>query len=123
MRRRNLLLGLALAASMIGISTRLIQALVLSASPALAGDNCAAPMSDWQPREAVAKLAAEQGWELRRIRIDDGCYEVIGRDARGRPIEVKLDPATLAVVEMEFEGDDTEGHETEIDSQDHSSGR
>jgi hypothetical protein len=85
--------------------------LALIATPALAGDDCAVPMTDWQPREAVVKLAAEQGWVLRRIRIDDGCYEVIGRDAAGRRIEVKLDPATLAVVEMEFEDDHEDEHE------------
>lgn len=97
---------------MIGISTRLmLMTLALIATPALAGDDCAVPMTDWQPREAVVKLAAEQGWVLRRIRIDDGCYEVIGRDAAGRRIEVKLDPATLAVVEMEFEDDHDDEHE------------
>jgi hypothetical protein len=96
---------------MIGISTRLMLTLALIATPALAGDDCAVPMTNWQPREAVVKLAAEQGWVLRRIRIDDGCYEVIGRDAAGRAIEVKLDPATLAVVEMEFEDDHEDEHE------------
>ena len=96
---------------MIGISTRLMLTLALIATPALASDDCAVPMTDWQPREAVVELAAENGWELRRIRIDDGCYEVIGRDAEGRPIEVKLDPATLAVIEMEFEDDHDDEHE------------
>ena len=90
---------------MIGISTRLMLTLVLTAAPAFAGDDCAVPMIDWQPREAVIRLAAEKGWELRRIRIDDGCYELIGRDADGRLIAVKLDPATLAVVQMEYETD------------------
>jgi hypothetical protein len=96
---------------MISISTRLMLTLALIASPVLASDDCAVPMTDWQPREAVVKLAAENGWELRRIRIDDGCYELIGRDAEGRSIEVKLDPATLAVIEMEFEDDHEDGHE------------
>jgi len=100
---------------MIGISTRSMLALALIATPVLAGDDCAVPMTDWQPREAVRKFAAEQGWDLRRIRIDDGCYEVIGRDAEGRAIEVKLNPATLAVVEMEFEDGDDEDHEDSND--------
>jgi hypothetical protein len=100
---------------MIGISTRSMLALALIATPVLAGDDCAVPMTDWQPREAVMKFAAEQGWDLRRIRIDDGCYEVIGRDAEGRAIEVKLNPATLAVVEMEFEDGDDEDHEDSND--------
>lgn len=100
---------------MIGISTRSMLTLALIATPVLAGDDCAVPMTDWQPREAVMKLAAEQGWDLRRIRIDDGCYEVIGRDAEGRAIEVKLNPATLAVVEVEFEDADDADHEDSND--------
>jgi hypothetical protein len=103
---------------MIAISTRLMLTLALVAAPAFAGDDCAVPMTDWQPREAVVKLAEKNGWELRRIRIDDGCYEVIGRDAEGRSIEVKLDPATLAVIEMEFEDDHQEGHEEEHEHED-----
>jgi hypothetical protein len=70
-------------------------------------------MALWQPRAAVVRLAAEKGWELRRIKIDDGCYEVIGRDADGRSIEVTLDPATLAVVDMEFEDDPQGGSDDE----------
>jgi hypothetical protein len=93
------------------IMTRLVLTMALIASPALADEDCDVPMKDWQPREAVVKFAAEQGWTLRRIRIDDGCFEVTGRDSQGRAIEVKLNPATLAVVEMEFEDDDEENHE------------
>ena len=94
---------------MIGISTRLMLTLALIATPALAGDDCAVPMTDWQPREAAVKLAGEQGWVLRRIRIDGGCFEGIGRDAAGR--RIKLDPATLTVVEMESEDDHDDEHE------------
>jgi hypothetical protein len=84
----------------------------LPAGMALADDDCFAPMADWQPRPAVMQLAADQGWTVRRIRIDDGCYEIDGRDAQGRAIEVKIHPATLAIVEIEFEdahdSDDTD---------------
>jgi hypothetical protein len=65
-------------------------------------------MADWQPREAVARLAKENGWTVRRIKIDDGCYEIDGRDADGRRIEVTVHPATLQVIEVEYEDDD--GH-------------
>ena len=43
---------------------------------------------------------------MRRIKIDDGCYEIDGSDADGRPIEVKIQPATLQVIEFEYEDDD-----------------
>lgn len=69
-------------------------------------DDCLVPMADWQPREAVERLAAANGWAVRRIKVDDGCYEIVGTDADGRGIEAKVDPATLAVIEIEHEDDD-----------------
>lgn len=80
--------------------------MVLPAGMALADDDCFVPMADWQPREAVTQLAKDKGWTLRRIKIDDGCYEIDGRDAQGRRIEVTIHPATLEVIEIEFEDDD-----------------
>jgi len=87
----------------------------LPAGAALADDDCFVPMADWQPREAVAEFAISQGWEVRRIKIDDGCYEIDGRDAEGRAIEVKLHPGTLQIVEFEVEDDDHEREGQEND--------
>ena len=49
-------------------------------------------MADWQPRDAVQRMAEDNGWSVRRIKIDDGCYEIDGRDAEGRRIEVTVLP-------------------------------
>ena len=68
-------------------------------------DECFVSMADWQPREAVARLAAENGWTYRRIKIDDGCYQIKGSDAAGREIKVKIHPATLEVIELQYEDD------------------
>lgn len=102
---------------MIRLSTSLVIAgLMAAASAASAEADCAVPMAEWQPRGAVVELASQNGWRVARIRLDDGCYEVTGLDAKGRRIEVKLDPASLAVVEMEFEdGDGGEDHESDDD--------
>lgn len=79
----------------------------LGAGSALADDDdCTVPMTDWQPRDAVQKMAEAQGWVVRRIKTDDGCYEIKGRDANGREIEVKVDPGSLAIVDIEYEDDD-----------------
>ena len=80
-------------------------AAVLLAGAVRADDDCRVPMEAWQPRSAVAALADARGWQVRRIRVDDGCYQILGQDAAGRSIEVTLDPATLAVIEIEQEGD------------------
>jgi hypothetical protein len=79
----------------------------LSAGVAIADDDdCFVPMADWQPREVVAQMARDNGWTVRRIKIDDGCYEIDGRDAQGRRIEVTVHPQTLSVLEFEYEDDD-----------------
>lgn len=80
-------------------------ALLAVAGPAAADDDCFVPMANWQPRAAVTQMAEARGWTVRRIKIDDGCYEIAGRDAEGRAIEVTVHPATLAVIEIEYDED------------------
>ena len=46
------------------------------------------------------QAAAGLGWHVDEIEADDGCWEVEGRDAQGRRIKAKLDPATLQVVKL-----------------------
>ena len=86
--------------------TMLAVLILLPAGAALAGDDCFVPMSLWQPRAAVIALAAQNNWTLRRIKIDDGCYQIDGTDAQGRRIEVTLHPATLQVTRIEYEDHD-----------------
>lgn len=68
-----------------------------------ADSRCFVPMTEWQPREAVQRLAQQNGWSVRRIKIDDGCYEIDGSNADGRRIEVTVHPATLQVIKIEYE--------------------
>ena len=89
--------------------------LALAAAPALADDDCEAPVQKWQSRDAVMQHAAAQGWQVQRLKIDDGCYEIRGRDAQGRSFKAKLDPQTLRVVKMKLRSDDH--HERERHSE------
>lgn len=93
--------------------TLTILALVLGlpAGTALAEEGCFVPMSDWQPREAVVKLAETKGWTVRRIKIDDGCYEIDGKDQAGKRIEVTVHPVTLEVLKIEQEEPEQGGDE------------
>ena len=83
------------------IGPRLLALTLCAATlPVLATDDCDVPIQRWQSRDAVRQMAAEKGWELQRLKIDDGCYEVRGRDAEGRRFKAKLDPETLEPVSM-----------------------
>ena len=71
-----------------------------AALPALADDDCDAPLAHWQSREAVRQMAAREGWQIQRLKIDDGCYEVRGIDAQGKAFKAKIDPETLKVLKL-----------------------
>ncbi|MDO8882699.1 MAG: PepSY domain-containing protein [Pseudotabrizicola sp.] len=75
---------------------------LVTSGAAFADDDCNSPMSQWQPREAATSYVSGLGITADRLRIDDGCYEVRGRDSDGNRVELKLDPATLALVELEI---------------------
>ena len=75
-------------------------ALGLAALPTWADDDCDAPVERWQSREAVRQMAAKQGWQIQRLKIDDGCYEIRGTDSQGRTLKAKIDPETLKVLKL-----------------------
>ncbi len=78
----------------------LVLSLGLAVLPTWAGDDCDAPVNRWQSREALRQWASAQGWQVKRLKIDDGCYELLGTDAQGRSFKAKIDPETLKVLKM-----------------------
>lgn len=78
----------------------LVLSLGLAALPTWASDDCDAPVHRWQTRETLRQWAAAQGWQVQRLKIDDGCYEVRGTDAQGHTFKAKIDPETLKVLKM-----------------------
>jgi hypothetical protein len=77
--------------------------LVVAGQPVWAANDCDVPPEWWQPRSAVHALAQHNGWRVDKLKIDDGCYEIKGRDAEGRSFKAKVDPATLQVVNVKRE--------------------
>ena len=75
-------------------------AMGLATLPTWADDECDAPVARWQSREAVRQMATQQGWDVQRLKIDDGCYEIRGTDAQGRSFKAKIDPETLKVLKI-----------------------
>lgn len=88
------------------ISARTLPALALAATAALAVPAGATglatcdsgPQSGWQPRVALEKKLSEQKWQVRRIKVDGGCYEVYGMNGKGERVEAYFHPVTLEPV-------------------------
>ncbi len=78
------------------------------AGPDHATDDCWVPLAEWQSRSAAEEMARQSGWDVRRIKIDHGCYEIIGYDQQGRPVEVIINPATFELIRIEYEDDSRE---------------
>jgi hypothetical protein len=78
-------------------------ALVPCLTPTLAlahgeGIECKVPAKEWQPKEALAGKLEKDGWTIRKLKVDNGCYEVYGFDAKGKKREAYFDPKTLDMV-------------------------
>ena len=78
----------------------LVLSLGLVVLPAWASNDCDAPVDRWQTREALRQWASAQGWQIQRLKIDDGCYEIRGTDAKGRAFKAKINPETLKVLKI-----------------------
>ena len=82
--------------------------------PAVAEDReCTAAIADWQPKSVVIAMAESKGWAVQRLKTDDGCYQLKVRDAEGRDFVVKVDPASLQVLETEHPGEGDADDETD----------
>jgi hypothetical protein len=56
------------------------------------------PSSGWQPQAKLEQMLTSQGWKVRRIKVDGGCYEVYALDAKGQRVEAYFHPTTLEPV-------------------------
>lgn len=83
--------------------TSCVLVIVLSfvAAAVRADNDCKDQIADWQPRERLKQQLEQQGWVVKRIRIDDGCYEVRALDAKGRRVKATFAPASLTLLELE----------------------
>ena len=83
--------------------TAVALAAALGTGTALADDDCHDPVANWQPRETLRQMLEGAGWQVQRIKVDDGCYEVRGMDSHGNKVEAKYAPASLRIRTLEIE--------------------
>jgi hypothetical protein len=75
-----------------------IAALAIAASPAQATGviKCnAGPQSKWKTPEALTAKLVKEGWQVRKAKVDGGCYEVYGTTPKGERVEAYFHPVSL----------------------------
>lgn len=91
------------------VKTALLAALVALAGNAWATGlaTCdSGPESGWKPAEELEKMLQEKGWDVRRVKVDGGCYEVYALDENGERVEAYFHPETLEPVPVEHDEDE-----------------
>jgi hypothetical protein len=78
---------------------KLLSALVilaLAAGPAFAEGKCAAgPKSTWQPKSALESYLRADGYKVKQIKVEGGCYEVYATDKSGKRANMADNAETL----------------------------
>jgi len=67
------------------------------AAPALATGKmtCDAPKAQWKSQDALVQAITKQGWQVRKAKVDGGCYEVYGTTPEGDRVEAYFHPVTF----------------------------
>lgn len=79
-------------------------ALLLGAAAAGASDgSCNVPRDEWQPQATLQTKLEAEGWTIKRIKVDGGCYEVYGVKPGGERVEAYFEPKTFALVKSKSE--------------------
>lgn len=86
----------------------LLFALMLTmAAPTLATGKmtCAVKPAARKPVEALTAALTKQGWQVRKAKLDGGCYEVYGTTPEGDRVEAYFDPASFEKLYVERRGE------------------
>ena len=70
------------------------------AGPALAADMCStSAKSKWQPRSALEAQLQAEGFKVRQVKVENGCYEVYATDKSGKRTNMAFNAETLKKVD------------------------
>ena len=56
------------------------------------------PQAAWKPQAELERKLKNEGWTISRVKIENGCYEVYGKNATGKKMETFFHPKTFEVV-------------------------
>ena len=70
----------------------------ISAVPAAATGKVtckAGPQAGWKSMDALKAALVKDGWQVRKAKVDGGCYEVYGTLPTGEKVEAYFHPVTF----------------------------
>jgi hypothetical protein len=69
---------------------------IIAAGPAFAGGTCTTgPKTKWQPKSTLESQLRADGYKVRQIKVERGCYEVYATDKDGKRANMAYNAETL----------------------------
>jgi hypothetical protein len=69
---------------------------VVLSGPAFAAGKCSeAPKTKWQSASALESKLQSDGYQVRKIKVEGGCYEVYALDKQGKRANMAFNAETL----------------------------
>lgn len=59
------------------------------------------PKEEWASEETLKKALTDEGYTIKKFKIDGNCYEIYGRNKEGKKVEIYFDTKTLAIIKAE----------------------
>jgi len=70
------------------------------AFPVMADGDCKVPVAQRRTVEELKSSLTAKGWVVHNVTLDDGCYEVYGKDETGQRVQIVFHPASFAELRM-----------------------
>lgn len=61
------------------------------------------PKSEWASEDTLRQALADEGYTIKKFKVDGNCYEIYGKNKQGKKVEIYFDTKTLAIVKAEVE--------------------
>mgnify|MGYP001756940396 FL=1 len=73
-----------------------------TATAAMASPECTQePTSKWIPADKMQAQLKAQGYQIKKFKTEDSCYEIYGKDKDGHRVEIYFDPVSGKPVKIE----------------------
>lgn len=71
---------------------------------AMASADCPVyPKEEWASEDTLKQTLKEEGYKIKKFKIDGNCYEIYGLNKKGKKVEIYFDMKTLALVKVEVD--------------------
>lgn len=67
--------------------------------------SCDVPEEQWGTMDDLEAKLVGDGWQVRKVKVDEGCYEVYGTTPDGDRVEAYFDPASFETLLVSRRGE------------------